>query len=170
MWWFLVLYVDDPVELWLSVFPGERQRGHGTWEELKTVSQSFSIQRLVQHLAGDSACQHTARGASQGEERRDTSALQPHRASLLSSPMSVFFPGFGPRQHPGAQHVPAAGQRAGTPEALQQEGPPHGLDQEERALQQPIERLTSYTCRFFKSDFWQLNVLFCFFIATIAIL
>lgn len=80
-------------------------------------------------------------------------ALQPSRVSLLSSPMFFFFPGFGHRHHPSAQHVPAAGERDGTPEALQQEGPPHGLDKEERALQQPIERLTSYTCRFFKSDF-----------------
>lgn len=81
--------------------------------------------------------------------------LQSCRENLLSSSMSFFFyfflSGFGHGHHPSTQHVPAAGQRAGTPEALQQEGPTHGLDQEKRALQQPIGHLASYT-GFIQSD------------------
>lgn len=71
-----------------------------------------------------------------------------HRALLTSSLTLFSFPGLELRHHPGAQHVPAAGQRARTPEALQQEGPHDGLDQEKRTLQQPIEHFTSYTGRF----------------------
>lgn len=63
--------------------------------------------------------------------------------------LRFFSSGFDCWHHPSTQHVPAAGQRARTPEALQQEGPTHGLDQEKRTLQQPIGHLTSYTRRFY---------------------
>ena len=39
----------------------------------------------------------------------------------------------------GSEHVPGPGQGEGPPETHGQKGPRHGLEQEERALQQPID-------------------------------
>lgn len=66
--------------------------------------------------------------------------------SILVLYLYLFFfhhSGFDDGRHPSAQFVPAAGQRACSPETLQQESAAHGLDQEKWTLQQPIGHLSS---------------------------
>lgn len=123
---------------WVFVPSGEWKRGQRGREGLKAVSQPISIQRLVQRLPRDPAHKHPTRGTSQEMSLHVTKNIKCKFLVLWSNLCLPNRLGSDHGHHPSAQPVPAAGQGARPPETLQQEGPAHGLDQEERVVQQPI--------------------------------